>query len=101
MMVRWYIQWQTMQTSMTASYSEIISQRPSRWDRALRDSGSAIHMGCSMLEHAMEVQARTLIPQLVVDVDDQSITNVAFDDGDRPTTIDANGWSFKLSSRIR
>lgn len=48
----------------------------------------------------MEVQARTLVPQLVVDIDDQPIANVAFDSGNRPAPIDTDGWSFKLSCRI-
>jgi hypothetical protein len=48
----------------------------------------SVHFWGALLEYAMEMQARRLIPQLVVDIDDNLVADCGFDGWARPLPID-------------
>jgi len=54
----------------------------------------------AILKKAMEMQAGTRIAQLVVEMDDNSITHRSCDGRDRPLTVDAHDGTFESTIRI-
>lgn len=58
------------------------------------DLSNSVHRVCSILIYAMMVKARSLIAKVVVDVDDDSVVDIAFHDGPWPLAIDSNHRTF-------
>ncbi len=91
----------TQPSEMLATDGEVILERASRWNATLRNASSTIHVCRAILEHAMPMQARRLISQLIVDIDNQTVSHRTLDGGNRPAAIDSNDRPWKGARWIR
>lgn len=77
------------------AYIEVVGELRARWNAALRDHCWAIHLGASIHVQAVEMESRALVPELVVNVDDDGVIDGGANGRQRPLSIDANGWAHK------
>ncbi len=67
----------------------------------MRYASGAIHGGTPLLKKSMEMKTSALIPQSVVDIDDNAISNIGIDGWTWPLAVYANDWSHHRSIWIR
>ncbi len=79
------------------TYHELVCHGASGGDGALGDTAGPVHLGCADLVDAMEVQAGSLVSELVVDRDSDGIADSCLDRRARPRVVDTNDGPGKLA----
>ena len=74
-----------------STYSEVVGEPGSSWNRTLGNLAWAIHFCGTVHEKAMEMKGGGLISKLVVDIDDDLVTFSRSHHWQRPGIVDANG----------
>lgn len=84
-----------------ATHSEVVGELTTRSNTALRYLKWSIHVSGTIHVQSVEMQRGGLVAQLIVDVNNDLVTNRTCHHWQRPLVIDTNSWSHELSIRIR
>ena len=76
-----------------ATDCEFICITASGRNAALGDSNGAVHSVGALLEKTMPMKTGRLVAQLVVDVDNDRVTNIGLERRTWPLPIDTDGWA--------
>lgn len=78
-------------------YREIVGEFASWRNTTLGHLRRPIHLAGAIHEQTVEMQSCGLIPELIVNIDNDLVPYSRCDDGGWPFPIDANGWSLILT----
>ena len=80
----------SVQTFDVGTDREVICEFRTRWYATLSNANNSVHFICPIHEDAMKMEGSGLVSELIIYIDNDSITNSCFDPWNRPLSIDAN-----------